>query len=95
MVNAKDLKQLALDNEELKFLSNLNWTSYNLDELMENFAECGEYKIVLYRDYKILYKLKDKNFLIDKKTYKKLKSRYKKAGFRVHKTLNKIIISWK
>lgn len=97
-MNAKDLKQSALVKKELAFLQNYNRVIYKLDESMEFLAkELGETKIVLHKVYKTLYEREaydDISFLIDKKTYKTLKSYYKKKGFKVRKTMNKIIISW-
>lgn len=95
-MKADELRKIACDKQEEEFWKNYNYCISTLDEWIEYVAkECGNTGITLSRHYPTyLYTFKDRNFFINKETYKELKKYYKERGFKIRKLLNKITISW-
>lgn len=95
-MKADELRKIACDKQEEKFWKNYNYCISTLDEWIEYVAkECGDTGIILNR-YRptYLYTFRDRNFTINKETYKELKKYYKERGFKIRKLFNKITISW-
>lgn len=96
-MKADELRKIACDKQEKEFWKNYNYCISTLDEWIEYVAkECGSTGITLNRIYhtSYLYTFRDRNFIINKETYKELKKYYKERGFKIRKLLNKITISW-
>ena len=97
MVDAKELKKIAGEKQELDFLVNYNDCVHRLEEITKRNAESGYTEITLerfYRSAKHTYTIDGQNFFIDRETYKKLKKLYKENGFKVKKFWKFITISW-
>ena len=97
-MKASELKEVALEKQEEDFWKNYNYCISTLDELIKYVAkECGNTGITLSRHRPTMcciYTFRDRNFVINKETYKELKKYYKERGFKIRKFLNKITISW-
>ena len=97
MVDAKELKKIAGEKQELDFLVNYNDCVHRLDGMMKRYAENGYTEITLdgtHHCAKYTYLVDSQVFYIDRETFHKLKKLYKENGFKIKKFWKYITISW-